>query len=60
MGDRNIRPHHFKWIIIKNRQYGHMRTFEGYSNFQDIPQVDADANNVKNGIIEMGGREQDI
>ena len=55
-----FKPHHFKWIIIKNRHYNHMRKFKGYSTFQDIPQVDNDAENVRNSIIEMGGKENDI
>ena len=55
-----IRPHHFKWVIIKNKNYDMMRTYPRYENFKDIPQVDHDAFNVRNSIIEMGGREQDI
>ena len=60
MVESNIRPSHFRWIIIKNKSYDHMRTYERYGSFKDLPQVDADAENVKNGIIEMGGKEEDI
>ena len=60
MVEANIRPHHFKWVLIKNRTYDHMRSFNGYAGFADIPQVDTDAANVKQGLIEMGQRELDI
>ena len=33
---------------------------DGYKGFADIPQVDADANNVKNGVLGLGARRADI
>ena len=60
MVDSIIRPSHFKWVIIKNKNYDLMRTYLKYENFKDLKHVDADAINVRNSIIEMGGRAQDI
>ena len=33
---------------------------EGFRKFADIPNVDDDATNVKNGLIELGARRSDI
>ena len=55
-----MKPDHFKWIIIKNKTYNHMRTFEHYENFGDLLQTENDAINVRKGILELGGREEDI
>ena len=33
---------------------------EGYSSFADIPQVDADAANIKKGVLGLGARRADI
>ena len=42
-----FKPQRCKWVIVKNRDYEKLREMEGYSNFADIPQVDADAANIK-------------
>ena len=61
MVDAHFRPNHFKWLIVKNRHYNDLRTeMEGYHGFQDIDQVEADARNVRNGIIGLGARRIDI
>ena len=56
----NLIPKHFKWIIIKNKDYSQMRTYEGYSHFADLPAIDADAEFVRNQILEMGFSSWDI
>ena len=38
-----VRPTHYKWVIIKNERYDRMRTYEGYENFADMPEVNEDA-----------------
>ena len=53
-------PDHFKWVIIKHRNYDHMRTYEGYNGFDNIDQTEDDAVKVRASILEMGGREEDI
>ena len=55
-----FRPHYFKWVIIKNRHYSRLRDESGYHGFDDIDQVDADARNVKTGIMGLGARRMDI
>ena len=62
MVDNNnlFRPHHYKWVIIKNRHYHVLRETDGYHNFQDIDQVEQDAINVRNGIMGLGARRMDI
>ena len=57
---QTFKPHHYKWIIIKNKHYEFLQTFSGYENFANIDQVDNDARNVKNGIIGLGARQLDI
>ena len=37
-----------------------MRTHEGYSHFADLPAIDADAEFVRNQILEMGFSSADI
>lgn len=49
-----------KWVIVKNRNYEKLREMDGYKGFADIPQVDADATNVKNGVLGLGARRADI
>lgn len=49
-----------KWVIVKNRNYEKLRVMDGYKGFADIPQVDADATNVKNGVLGLGARRADI
>ena len=52
------------WIIIKHRRYDALRVPEhandGWGNFQDIPYVDADAENAKRGFISLGANPNDI
>ena len=55
-----FRPHYFKWVIVKNRHYNRMRKEPGYHAFQDIDQVEADARNIKTGIMGLGARRMDI
>ena len=43
-------PTKFKWIIVKNRQYGELRKWPGYENFSDLDQVEKDVLNVKKGF----------
>ena len=56
----NFIPRHFKWLIIKNKDYSQMRTYEGFSSYADLPSIDADAEFVRNQILEMGFRSADI
>ena len=58
--EENFRPHYFKWVIIKNRHYNKLREEPGYRKFADIEQVEADARNVKTGIMGLGARRMDI
>ena len=37
-----------------------MRKEPGYHAFQDIDQVEADARNIKTGIMGLGARRMDI
>lgn len=53
-------PQRCKWVIIKNRNYDQLRLMEGYGSFADIPHVDADAANVKRGVLGLGARQSDI
>ena len=49
------------WIIIKNKNYDTLRTKSEYwSKYKDLPQVDNDATNVKNGCKELGADITDI
>ena len=50
----NFRPHYYKWVIVKNKRYDQLRTYEGFEKFQDIEQVDQDAMNVLEGIKGFG------
>ena len=56
----NFRPQHFRWIIIKNRRYHNLRTYEGCSKFGDLEAVDDDARNVRNGVFGLGAKSLDI
>ena len=49
------------WIIIKNKNYDILRTIASFgSKYKDLPQVDNDAINVKNGCKELGADITDI
>ena len=56
----NFRPYYFKWVIVKNKRYDVLRTYEGFENFQDIDQVDQDAETVIAGIKGLGAGKMDI
>ena len=48
------------FVIIANRHYDEKRKIKGFENFDDIPEVDEDAINVKNGLKGLGARLMDI
>ena len=56
----NFRPQHFRWIIIKNRHYHNLRTYEQCGKFADLDAVDDDARNVRNGVFGLGAKRLDI
>ena len=44
-----------------NEKYGNKRGLdEKFRNFADIPEVNSDCINVKNGLMALGAREADI
>ena len=53
-------PDRCYWIIIKNKNYDVLRTNAAWANFADIPNVDADAVNAKNGFVSLGANIADI
>ena len=50
----------YYWIIIKNKNYEILRNDPNWSAFADIPNVDADAVNAKNGFMSLGANICDI
>ena len=51
----------FKWVIVVNEHYGNKRGLdELFKGFADIPEVNSDCINVKNGLMALGAREADI
>ena len=50
----------FKWIIVANEHYDELRKIPNYSGYQDIPAVNEDMVNIRNGLIGLGARETDI
>ena len=53
-------PDRCYWIIIKNKNYDVLRNDPNWSTFADIPNVDADSVNAKNGFISLGANIADI
>ena len=58
--DGNFVCDHFKWVIIRNKNYGELRKKEGCEAFSDLPAVDQDAINIRRGIKSLGARDEDI
>lgn len=50
----------FKWIIVANEHYGELRKQANFGGYQDIEEVQADKENIRNGLIALGARETDI
>ena len=60
-GRPDFLPDRYLWIIIKNKRYDILRNKGGvWKNYKDIPYVDDDAINVKNGVKELGAEITDI
>ena len=53
-------PDLFKWIIIKNKIYDKRRGMSGFGGMEDLPAVDIDAINVRNGVKGLGALDEDI
>ena len=51
---RTFIPQRFYYLVIKNKSYGILREKPNWEGFQDIPNVDDDANNVKQGLRLLG------
>ena len=47
-------------MIITNSDYSERRKDEGFENFIDLPEVTADRENVKKGIMGLGAKQADI
>ena len=60
LNQSEVRPVHFKWIILKNKVYDKLREAPGCAGFADLPAVDNDAVNVKKGVIGLGAKAMDI
>ena len=53
-------PDLFKWIIIKNKIYEKRRLMNGFAGMANLPAVDNDAINVRNGVKGLGALDEDI
>ena len=53
-------PDRCYWIIIKNKNYEVLAQDPNWSAFANIPNVDQDAVNAKNGFISLGANIADI
>ena len=53
-------PQRYYWIVIKNKRYDKLRQQPGWQGFQDIPNVDDDTINAKNGFKELGANLTEI
>ena len=53
-------PDRCYWIIIKNKNYEVLAQDANWSAFANIPNVDQDAVNAKNGFISLGANIADI
>ena len=58
--DGNFTYQHAKWVIIYNKDYSKLRERDGCASFGDLPAVETDCLNVKQGIKELGARDEDI
>ena len=48
------------FVVVANRHYEEKRKIPRFSGFADIPEVDADLINVKNGLSGLGASIMDI
>ena len=55
-----FRPTKYIWVIITNSDYSERRKDEGFESFIDLPEVEADRENVKKGIMGLGAKKADI
>ena len=53
-------PERCYWIIIKNKNYEVLAQDPHWSAFANIPNVDQDAINAKNGFMSLGASIADI
>ena len=53
-------PERCYWIIIKNKNYEVLAQDPNWSAFANIPNVDQDAINAKNGFMSLGASLADI
>lgn len=47
-------------MLIGNSDYSHRRSEEGYAGFGDLPAVETDLENTKNGLKRLGVRDDEI
>ena len=47
-------------MLIGNSDYSHRRAEEGYEGFGDLPAVESDLINTKNGLKRLGVRDEEI
>ena len=55
-----FQPDRFIWVIVTNSDYSERRKDQGFEDFIDLPEVNNDAQNVRNGIMGLGARKADI
>ena len=53
-------PDIYKWIIITIKDYRKRREVGGYFGMSDLPYVENDAINVREGIKKLGALDKDI
>ena len=55
-----FKPDIYRWIIIAIKDYRKLRDVRGFLGMYDLPYVDNDAINVREGIKRLGALDEDI
>ena len=55
-----FKPDIYRWIIITTKDYRKLRDVRGFLGMYDLPYVDNDAINVREGIKRLGALDEDI
>ena len=55
-----FKPDINRWIIITIKDYRKLRDVRGFFGMHDLPYVDNDAINVREGIKRLGALDEDI